>query len=201
MNRKYEISDITHPHHPWLHRIRATMDICESVKTGDLGGFVESESNLSFEPGDDAWLFDESICCGDAYVCKDAILRGGAIAKDKAYVSHGAVLSGTSLAEDDAVVRGALMTDSARVSGNGMLIQTPDTGYQPEAIGRAAVYGKVVGNFLLAGDTVVIPSEEFHNGSKDRIWLYDNKRTVQRETSRDELKPLRTRTRSQDKSR
>jgi hypothetical protein len=151
MNKKYEVTDIAHPDHPWLHRIRAKENIGISVKSGDLGGFVENERNLSCEPGDDAWLFGDSVYCGDAHVCKDAILRGSAIAKDKAYVSHGAVLSGKSLAEDDTTVRGARMADSARISGSGMLIQSPDTRYQPEAIGRAAVYGKVVGNFLLAG--------------------------------------------------
>lgn len=201
MNKKYEVTNIAHPDHPWLYRIRAKENIDINVRVGDLGGFVENECNLSYEPGDGAWLFGDSICCGAAYVCKDAILRGSAIAKDRAHISRDAVLSGKSIAEDDAIVRGGRMADSARILGNGMLIQSPDTGYRPEAIGRVAVYGKVVGNFLLAGDTVVIPSEEFHNNSRDRIWLYDNKRTVQRETSRDELKPLRTRTRSQDKSR
>ncbi len=201
MNKKYEITDITHPDHPWLHRIRAKMDIGESVKAGDLGGFVESESNLSFEPSDEAWLFGESICCGDAYVCVGAVLRDGAIAKDNAYVSHDATLYGSSLAEDNAIVRGALLAESARVSGSGMMIQSADTGYRPEAIGHAAVYGKVIGNYLLAGDTVIVPGEEFYNDSRDRIWLHDEKRTVEREFGRGELHPIREHQRTQEKSR
>ena len=56
MNTKYEITDIAHEKYPFLHRIRALRDIGSEVKTGDLGGFVEFESNLSFEPGDDAWM-------------------------------------------------------------------------------------------------------------------------------------------------
>lgn len=201
MNKKYKITDIAHPRYPWLHRIRAKEDIGDSVKSGDLGGYIESQSNLSFESGDDAWLFGGSVCCGDAYICKNAVLRDNAVAKDRAYVSHGASLSGSSIAEDDAIVRGALMAENARVSGSGMLIQSPDTGCCPEAIGRAAVYGKVIGDFLLAGDTVVVPGEEFHNDSKDLIWLYDNKRTVQRGTSRDVLTPTRTHPKSHDRSR
>jgi len=189
MNSKYEITDIAHERYPWLHCIRAKVDIGENVKPGDLGGYLESESNLSFEPGDDAWLFGESVCCGEACVHKDAVLRDNAVVKDRAYVSHGAVISGSGIVEDDAIVRGALVAEFARVSGNGMLIQSADMGYRPEAIGRAAIYGQVIGNYLLAGDTVVVPGEEFHNNCKDRIWLYDNKRTVQREVSRDELRP------------
>ena len=49
MNTKYEITDIAHEKYPFLHRIRALRDIGSEVKAGDLGGFVECESNLSFE--------------------------------------------------------------------------------------------------------------------------------------------------------
>lgn len=44
---KYELTDETHPYRSTLHRIRALRDIPEAlVKSGDLGGWVESESNL-----------------------------------------------------------------------------------------------------------------------------------------------------------
>lgn len=66
MNNKYEITDIHHEQYPFLRRIRALRDIGEEVKAGALGGFVEHEGNLSFEPGDDAWIFQNAIACGDA---------------------------------------------------------------------------------------------------------------------------------------
>ena len=67
-NQKYEITDIAHEEYPFLHRIRALRDICGEICAGDIGGFVESESNLSAEPGDCAWIFDDAIAAGDAYV-------------------------------------------------------------------------------------------------------------------------------------
>ena len=79
-NQKYEITDIAHEEYPFLHRIRALRDICGEICAGDIGGFVESESNLSAEPGDCAWIFDDAIAAGDAYVDRDACLRGDAIA-------------------------------------------------------------------------------------------------------------------------
>ena len=88
-NQKYEITEIAHEKYPFLHRIRALRDIGSEVKTGTLGGFVESEDNLSFRPGDDAWLFDDAIACNDAYVDKGSYLRGNAIACGHAYVSRG----------------------------------------------------------------------------------------------------------------
>lgn len=60
-NQKYEITDIAHEEYPFLHRIRALRDICGEICAGDIGGFVESESNLSAEPGDCAWIFDDAI--------------------------------------------------------------------------------------------------------------------------------------------
>lgn len=53
-NQKYEITDIAHEKYPFLHRIRALRDIRPDIKAGDLGGFVESESNLSTELEDNA---------------------------------------------------------------------------------------------------------------------------------------------------
>lgn len=43
---KYEITDIKHPQYPNLRRIRALKSF-GSVKSGDLGGYVQSEDNLS----------------------------------------------------------------------------------------------------------------------------------------------------------
>ena len=36
--KKYEITDITHPGNPNLHRIRAVTDLTEDVLAGMLGG-------------------------------------------------------------------------------------------------------------------------------------------------------------------
>lgn len=125
-NQKYEITDIAHESYPFLHRIRARKDIGSQVKAGDLGGFVERESNLSSESGDDAWLFDDAIAAGGAYVDQGSCLRGNAIACDSAYVSRGSVLSGNARAEDNAYLRGAVMTGDTLASGFAQLIQTPD---------------------------------------------------------------------------
>ena len=75
-NQKYEITDIVHGEYPFLHRVRALRDIGTNVKAGDLGGFVEHEGNLSFEPGDDAWVCDEAIAAGDSVVEKGSCGAG-----------------------------------------------------------------------------------------------------------------------------
>ena len=50
---------------------------------------------------------DVILFSGDAYVDRDACLRGDAIACGSAYVSKGSVMSGHSHAEDNAYLRGA----------------------------------------------------------------------------------------------
>ena len=191
MNEKYEITGIAHEKYPFLHRIRALRDIGSEVKAGDLGGFVESESNLSFDSGDDAWIFGDAIAAGEGYVDKGSILRDRAVVCGCAYVSHGSEMSGDSRAEDNAYLRGAKLSRCARVSGNGMVLQSPNTKASPILSGNCAVYGKVIGDVMLAGTAVVISDETISNDSLDTLSIDEQRRTILRDPSRDELAPHR----------
>ncbi len=82
-----------------LYRIQATMDnALHHVRDGDLGGWVEQESNLATLS--EAWIADEAKVWGRARI-------GG-----KALVSGYAEVSGNALVYDNARVR-----DHAKVSG------------------------------------------------------------------------------------
>ena len=188
-NTKYEITDLAHEKYPFLHRIRALRDIGSEVKAGDLGGFVECESNLSFETGDDAWIFDDAIAAGEGCVDKGSVLRERAIVCDHAYVSKGAEMRGDSRAEDDAYIRGATLSRCARASGNSMVLQSADTQVSPILTGNCVVYGKVIGDIMLAGTVVVISGEEIINDSLDTLSIDERGRTILRDPSRDELTP------------
>jgi len=77
-SKKYELiegSEILVTGNP-LYRIRALIDIGDSVKAGDLGGFVESEKNLSHDG--DAWVADAAAAFGGARVYEDACLFSNA---------------------------------------------------------------------------------------------------------------------------
>ncbi len=185
-NDKYEITDIAHPEYPWLHRIRALQDIGKDVKKGDLGGYVEDQSNLSFEPKDNAWLYDDSIACGDAYVCQGSALRENATAKEKAYISQGSSMGGSSIVEDDAMIQGTSLYGNARISGTGMALSSRG-GYRPTIAGDVSVYGVVCGNFHLDGQTVILEGEKLYNERDDRIILSNGLRYVDRGLGRDNL--------------
>ena len=187
MNSKYEITNIPHEKYPFLHRIRALRDIGHDVKAGDLGGFVESESNLSFEDGDEAWIYDNAIACERSYVNKHSQLRDSAVIRNTAYISEGARLSGESKAEDDSYVRGGQLAEKARVCGNAMIKTLPDTLGIPVIRGNANVYGKVMGAIHIGGDALVFSSEELRNDTADLIEMDEKGRTVHLSPERKDL--------------
>ena len=189
-NQKYEITDIAHEKYPFLYRIRALQDIGSKVKAGELGGFVESESNLSTED-DTSWIFDDAIAAGNAVVDQDARLLGNAIACDSAYVSQGSALSGEARIEDHAYIRGSVMCGHARASAHSMILDSPDTGKAPALSETCSVYGTVMGDVHIMGDAVVLGDEKIINETLDMLVINGQKRSVIRDPSRDELVPHR----------
>ncbi len=189
-NQKFEITDIAHEEYPFLHRIRALRDVGKDVKAGDLGGFVEHEGNLSFEPGDDAWVYDDAIAAGDSVVDRGSTLRGRAVISGHAYVSHSSTLFGSARAEDEAYLRGATMWGDAKASGVSMILAAPENPERaPRLSGRCCVYGKVIGDVHLLGGAVVLSGEEVCNSTPDGFILDGKTRTVVRGAGRDELRP------------
>lgn len=79
-----------------LYRIRATRD-SHHVKKGTLGGWVQSEDNLS----DEAWVADEAI------VAHYARVYGKALVRDRAQIR-----------ENSQVYEHAMISDDAKISGN-----------------------------------------------------------------------------------
>ncbi len=67
-NMKYELTTNKRGH---LTQIRAIKDFA-NVKKGDLGGFIESESNLSQEG--DCWVYENAQVFGNAQVYGYAVI-------------------------------------------------------------------------------------------------------------------------------
>ena len=66
-----------------LYRIKALISFSD-VKIGDIGGFVESDKNLSHDG--DAWVYGDARVWGDARVCGDARVWGNARVATKSSV-------------------------------------------------------------------------------------------------------------------
>lgn len=84
--KKYELTDETRV---WegrtLHRIRALieleLDTGDTVKPGDLGGWVENELNLAQESN--AWIADEAIVCDNARCYQSGLVCDNAVAAER----------------------------------------------------------------------------------------------------------------------
>ena len=150
MNKKYELTDETINH--WgttLHRIKALRSFGD-VKAGDLGGYIQSEDNLSHEK--DCWIYNDAIARDNAKVLDNAKVKIAAQILDDAIVFDNATVSGDGIVCDNSKVY-----EYAKVFRNAKL-----TG-KCELFGHAAVSdnvslhtsAKVYGNAIVQGDACV----------------------------------------------
>ena len=104
-----------------LYRIQALRDFSD-VKKGDLGGFVESEANLS-QMGD-CWIYDmaqaveKSIVEGDACLRDCSKMYGSSLLKDKAQLQGCARMIQYACLEDNAVAIDAEISGFATITGD-----------------------------------------------------------------------------------
>lgn len=104
-----------------MFRIQALKDF-NDVKKGDRGGYVESEDNLSFEPGDNSWVYDDSIVHGDGKVEKDSVVYKNSEVADSritnnSNVSHNSDIKNSRIS--NSIVQGA-ETFYANVKDSGL---------------------------------------------------------------------------------
>ena len=102
-----------------LHRIKAVRNF-NDVKSGDLGGFVETEHNLSHE--DNAWVYDNAKVYENAVVYGNTRVYGNAEVYGDAVVYRNARVCGDAVVYGNACVyRNAMVYDNARVFGDAMV--------------------------------------------------------------------------------
>lgn len=101
MEKKYEILKDTKVRFfgREIYRIKALKDF-GNVKKGNIGGYVESEYNLSQEG--DCWIYDNAVACDNAVVRDNTIICGNAEIKNHAVVKNYALVCGNSIVSDHA---------------------------------------------------------------------------------------------------
>lgn len=132
-----------------LHRIKALKSF-DDVKAGDLGGWVESEDNLSH--WSKAWVYDDAMVYhrakvgGDARVCHSATVCGDAMVQEQARIFGTALVAGTAVIDGHASVYG-----KARVLGDAVVGGQSVICGQAILIGSVAVhdYAEICGNIVL----------------------------------------------------
>lgn len=122
MNKKYELTPTIQKTYTnsRIYRIKALKDF-NDVRAGDLGGYVESESNLSHDG--DCWIYDNAMCFRNGIVLENASIRdnaevyGNAVVKGKATLRLDAKVFGDAQVYGSAYVTG-LVWNNAKVFDN-----------------------------------------------------------------------------------
>lgn len=113
-NKKYGLTAETRSYYGHiLYRIIALQDISFSVKKGDLGGFIESQENLSMSG--ESWIYDESIVYGKAKIVEGAIVKNNSRVTGNLRISGQCTIKGSKIGSDKDVcylrVNGLLKED------------------------------------------------------------------------------------------
>lgn len=188
MEKKYELTDEViretggDGFPAFLYRIKALRDFeCNGaqIHTGDLGGYVESEDNLSHEGScwvfDDAKVYDSAKVYGDACVSNSAEVSAYAQVYDQAIVGDYAVVSGQAKVYDSAkvfemgyVIGHSDVSGEVGVSGTSTVIDSIASGYAyitgDSYISEGAIVSgsaNVSGDARICDDAVVETSGDF----------------------------------------
>ena len=180
MEKKYILTDeIRVFYGRILHRIQAVRDF-DNVKTGDLGGWIEKEENLSHGGNcwidDNAKVYDTALIHGNAQVRGDArvyndahisgnaliygntMVRGNVLVSDNVQICGHAVIQGNALIRGNVLVRGdALVSGNALVRGNAQVYDNALVNGYAQVCDNAQIYGnaKVSGNVQIYGDAII----------------------------------------------
>ena len=153
MDNKYELipSDIE-----GLFRIKALKDF-NDVKNGDIGGYVESENNLS--QLDDCWIYDDAVVRDNAKVCHNAQIY------DEVIVMGNAEVCGNAQIYDEVIVMGnAEVCDNARIRGHAVV--------QHDAVVRGNA--QICGDAMISSDKDYIVFKNWWSGGRYFTWTRSN---------------------------
>ena len=106
-----------------LYQIKALKDFSD-VKKNDLGGYVESEWNLSQNIDNSSWIYDNAKAMDGSIVCGNATLKDNALVCDGVAIFGDAEISENAIIKDNSCVfhyvklsGNVIVCDSAHISG------------------------------------------------------------------------------------
>lgn len=160
MDKKYELTDesiIINKH--TLYRIRALRSFgFDDVAYGDLGGFVESENNLSHD--NNCWVYDDAKVYGNAQVSENAkIYNTARISRNARIYGNAIVFNNAKVYENARVFGQARLGGYCRVYGNAIIHE--------DALvkGHACIYG----NAWIGGSVFIVRDVKLNSGVWNRF--------------------------------
>ena len=167
MDKKFELTNETIVFRTrTLYRIKALKDF-ETVKAGDLGGFVEKESNLSQDGN--CWIFENAKVYDNARVCNNAMICGYAVAYENADIFSNAIVSGFAEICDNAKVHGhTRIYDNAEVLGDAEVYDDVHIYNNAWVSGKAQVFNsaQIFGNARVYGNTYICDNAKIYGDAR-----------------------------------
>ncbi|WP_139413093.1 hypothetical protein [Bartonella mastomydis] len=154
MEKKYELTDETiKVDDHILHRIRALRNFGD-IKTGDLGGWIEKEDNLSHEGN--CWVGDNARVHGQAQIFGDAMVNGNAKVSGDAKVFNKAWVFGNAKIFDE-----ALVFEEAKVFGRANVY------HKAWLRGKTAIFGRTEIFALMSGNNIICDSDQVPRNTEE----------------------------------
>lgn len=147
MNKKYELvkDDYIDCIGKTLYRIKALKDF-GYVKAGELGGYIQSEKNLSHEG--DCWIYGNAKVLDNAEVYENANVYGNVLIYGNAEVHGNAqvydnaqIYMNAEIYENAEVFGDAQIYMNAKVYGNAEVYDNSTMFYNAEVYGNAQIHG------------------------------------------------------------
>lgn len=157
-----------------LHRIKALKSF-GNIKKGELGGWIESEKNLS-QYGD-AWVYDNAIVCENATIAGHATVYGDAKVSENAMISGNAIICGDATVGENARVDGhAIVGGHATVFGHATVDDYAMVGGHAIVGGEATIYwnATVGGNARVEGNADFIVFKNWWSSGRYFTWTRSN---------------------------
>lgn len=150
MEKKYEFTNFSIMYKGRrLHQIRLLRD-CGGFVKGTLGGFIESESNLSHNG--DCWVVNFAYVYGNARVSGNAKIYQNAQVFDNAKISDRALVAGFAK-----IYGCAIVCENARVYGNAQIFGHTLVDCRATVIDYAVVCGRAeVSDYAIIKDRAII---------------------------------------------
>lgn len=168
-NKKYIFTDETKE---WngriLHRIQAVRDV-GYVRTGDKGGWIEKEGNLSHKGN--CWVHDEAKVYDNAEVFNNA-----QVGENAEVYNHACVFDDACVWDDSKVFENAKIFGEANISGHSKIYGNTKVRFYAQVCEYAEVFGdtKILGCAEICGDAVIKHNSDyfvFQNTWSSRRWF------------------------------
>lgn len=145
-----------------LHRIKALKDF-GVFTTGELGGWIESEENLS--QADNAWVYGDAKAYANAKVYGNAEIFGDAMVCDKVEIFDNAKVYGNAH-----VYRNAKIYNDASVSGNACVYDFAEIYNDVKVFGNA----DICDNAKVCNNADYIVFKNFWSSGRYFTWTRSN---------------------------